>query len=408
MNKKWGVLCSLGRVPSLLLIENETMIGRSNKFCCLSKEKSISHKHCIITRVTTPNENLSHCFITDNSINGTFINRKYLGKGVQEEIHCFDTLTLLDPGLKEHISYVFIDNEFKQKQIEEGGPFEHYEVKGYIGEGTFGIVRRVIEKETQEEYVMKEITRTKGSAEESGRRESEVLRKTNHENIVKMKGVFKTNQYLYIIMEYVRGGELLDALKKEKRMSEAKIKTIMYQIFSALKYLHENNIIHRDLKLENVMLCGVNLKVKLADFGFGRIIDQTQAAKTHIGTTTYFAPELFKDGDYNGTKVDMWAAGIMMYFLATGKHPFEQLVTFDKLNCKWSDFMKRVISGKRDDCIEFKNCSPEFQDLVNGLLEMDQKKRLSAQQCLCHEFFTSRKLLKICTRTNELEQRRMN
>lgn len=145
----------------------------------------------------------------------------------------------------------------------------------------------------------------------------------NHENIIKCYEVYEDVHCVHFVFEYINGSDLFDFIiqTENMRISEDQSAHIFSQILDALHYLHLNNIVHRDIKLENFLIYNhdSNLKVKLIDFGFAsKTID---FLKDKIGSLSYLAPEIFTEERYNN-KVDIWAAGITLYNMLTGKQPF--------------------------------------------------------------------------------------
>ena len=152
--------------------------------------------------------------------------------------------------------------------------------------------------------------------------EFQVLKETTHQFLVKLEYFYQTQERLYFVMPFIGGGQLSSVLKKQpnQRFDERQIKFYMIQLVHGLQYLHNNNIMHRDLKLENLLLDEQGY-LKIADFGMAKVLRNNQTSYEMAGTPAYFAPELLK-GQGHGYPADWWAVGSIMYQMLTGVLPF--------------------------------------------------------------------------------------
>ncbi|KAJ1497720.1 Map microtubule affinity-regulating kinase [Coelomomyces lativittatus] len=144
----------------------------------------------------------------------------------------------------------------------------------------------------------------------------------NHPHIVKLFEVIDTPNELFLILEYVPGGEIFDFLVARGRMKEKDARKYFRQIVSAVDYCHQLKIVHRDLKAENLLL-DKDLNVKIADFGFSNQFSPGQRLNTWCGSPPYAAPELFQGKEYSGPEVDIWSLGVVLYVLICGSLPFD-------------------------------------------------------------------------------------
>ena len=140
------------------------------------------------------------------------------------------------------------------------------------------------------------------------------MQQLNHSNILKLYEFIETEEFLYLILEYISGCSLQEYIKKkpERRLDEADACRIFFQIVQALEYCHSKNVAHRDIKLENILLDSVN-NIKLIDFGFSTNYPTGQKTKTFCGTPSYMAPEIVSRIEYSGPPVDIWACGVLLF-----------------------------------------------------------------------------------------------
>ena len=228
--------------------------------------------------------------------------------------------------------------------------------------------------------------------------EINLMRKLNHQNITKILETFEDEQFYFIIMEYINGGNLFSYVKKRRKLSEKVAKFLFRQIILGINHIHSNLIVHRDIKLENILI-DMNNNIKICDFGIGIILSsENQTLYSHCGTPMYIAPEIIlstKEKGYKGFPVDIWSAGIALYIMISGKLPFnleespDDFCAMDKnkdINKEKNMKLKNEITNKEPKYIE--NISDELRDLLKGLLNKDPSKRLNCQQILNHPWFS--------------------
>lgn len=252
-----------------------------------------------------------------------------------------------------------------------------------IGRGSWGKVMLSKEKSTGLLYAIKILKKhVIISQNEVGHTltESRVLRTTNHPFLIALKYSFRDGERLCFVMEYAGGGELFYHLSQEHKFSEEKTKFYGAEIVSALGYLHDHEIIYRDLKLENLLL-GRDGHIKIADFGLCKDnIRFTDTTRTFCGTPEYLSPEVIEDNQY-GRAVDWWSLGVLLYEMMCGSLPF---------NNRSTDVLFREILLKN---VTFPATLSEPAKLfLNGLLIKDPCKRLGggpddAREIMIHAFF---------------------
>ncbi|ESP05363.1 hypothetical protein LOTGIDRAFT_52541, partial [Lottia gigantea] len=155
-------------------------------------------------------------------------------------------------------------------------------------------------------------------------REAVILGQLNHPNIIRLYETMKATTLYCLVMEYAQSRDILTFLKshKEHRLSEDKARPYIRQLVSAVHYLHERGVCHRDLKMENIMLDAKKKNIRIVDFGLSNTYTMDELMKTHCGSPEYAAPELFAAGEKYGPEVDIWAMGIILYAMLVGKLPF--------------------------------------------------------------------------------------
>ena len=215
---------------------------------------------------------------------------------------------------------------------------------------------------------------------ESIEEEVNILTRLDHPNIVKYYETYIDEKYIYLVMEYIGGGELFDKIANTENQVFSEEDSIFYmrKLFSALNHVHANGIVHRDIKPENIMLTKDG-ELKLIDFGLSQRQTGMTKMKTIAGTPYYMAPEVL-DGHYD-SKCDIWSLGVILYVFMCGYLPFQGSTR--------NEVFHKIVNGKYHfNHPEFKVVSDEAKDLIRKLLEVDYKKRYSAAQALQHPFFT--------------------
>ncbi|GFN96706.1 serine/threonine-protein kinase nim1 [Plakobranchus ocellatus] len=237
------------------------------------------------------------------------------------------------------------------KEITLGRRIAFYRIRGEIGTGNFSQVKLGIHVLTKEKVAIKILDKTKldQKTQRLLSREITSMERLHHPNVIRLYEVVETLAKLHIIMEYAGGGELFTKISNEGRLPEDEAKCLFAQLVAAVDHIHENNIIHRDLKAENVFYASPRW-IKIGDFGFSTVARIGETLNTFCGSPPYAAPELFKDEHYYGVFVDVWALGILLYFMVTGLMPF-RAETVAKLKKCILDGSYTVPSYVSDSCV---------------------------------------------------------
>jgi len=201
---------------------------------------------------------------------------------------------------------------------------DDYHLEKMIGSGQYGKVYMATNTKTKEVVAIKCISMSKFSQvpklEELTRNEINILSSLKNPNIIQFKEMLRTTNNMYMVYEYCNGGNLEEYLHKSRRLSEEETWKIIKQVINACFSLNKNGILHRDLKLQNILLH--NSKIKVADFGFCKLLKKL-TTKTIVGSPIYMAPEILSGKPYN-SKADIWSIGIIFYELLYGYCPFEE------------------------------------------------------------------------------------
>ncbi len=241
-----------------------------------------------------------------------------------------------------------------------------------IGKGNFAKVKLARHELIGKEVAIKIIDKTQlnqGSLQKLFR-EVKIMKCLDHPNIVKLFEVIQTEKTLYLVMEYASGGEVFDYLVAHGRMKEKEARAKFRQIVSAVQYLHQKHIVHRDLKAENLLL-DADMNIKIADFGFSNEFTPGNKLDTFCGSPPYAAPELFQGKKYDGPEVDVWSLGVILYTLVSGSLPF------DGQNLK--ELRERVLRGKYR--IPF-YMSTDCENLLKKFLVLNPLKRATLENIM--------------------------
>ena len=202
--------------------------------------------------------------------------------------------------------------------------------------------------------------------------EIKIMEDVSHPRIARLYEAVETPKRVHLIMECLEGGNLCSYVKSKRRLSEEESKKIFFQLVQAVDHLHQQCIIHRDIKLENVLF-DTNKDIKLIDFGFSTVSPDGKKLRVFCGTPSYMAPEIVRRTEYAGKPVDMWGLGILLYALLCGCFPFRAK--------SYPDLYRRIARGSFTIPDEL---SSPVRDLIRQLLTVDPLCRITSSNVLKH------------------------
>ena len=275
----------------------------------------------------------------------------------------------------------YIKDYYKSHSAYPPTDISFYKFGRIIGRGAFGKVNIGLNILTGRIVAIKSFNKQNLSNEKAKRKilyETNLMRGLYHPSVTKILETFETDKYMLIIMEYISGGNLQNFVKKRRKLCEKTAKILYRQIIQGIKYIHSKGIVHRDIKLENILL-DLNNIVKICDFGVGKLTQKGQKLSDQCGTPVYMAPEIIKGDGYEGFPVDVWSSGVALYIMLSGNIPFNK----DKSHDLQSAIMN--LPYKKIDDV-----SDNANDLLKNILEKDPNKRLTPDQILEHPWMTER------------------
>ncbi|KAI1325403.1 kinase-like domain-containing protein [Xylariaceae sp. FL0255] len=263
-----------------------------------------------------------------------------------------------------------------------------YKVGKTLGAGSYSVVKECVHIDTGRYYAAKVINKKlMAGREHMVRNEIAVLKKVSmgHQNILTLVDYFETMNNLYLVTDLALGGELFDRICRKGSYYESDAAELIRTTLSAVAYLHDHGIVHRDLKPENLLFRTPedNSDLLIADFGLSRIMDEEQfhVLTTTCGTPGYMAPEIFKKTGH-GKPVDLWAMGVITYFLLCGYTPFDRETDFEEMQAILNaDYTFQPIEYWR-------GVSDHAKEFIHRCLTIDPAKRMTAHEALSHPFIT--------------------
>lgn len=257
---------------------------------------------------------------------------------------------------------------------------EHYDLGNKLGDGSYGVVYIATHKTTGQIRAVKSIPKSRIRNPARLDTEIAIMTEADHPNIIKFYEVYENARSIYLVMDYCSGGELFNYIIEKKRLTEKEAAGIFNQILSAIRYLHSHDIVHRDMKPENLIFASApqsESPLKLIDFGLSKIfVAESAPMTTRAGTPFYIAPEILTGRGY-GKACDIWSCGVILYILLCGYPPF-----FARTE---AGILEKVRVGNFTyDRPEWANVTEQAKDLINNLLKVNIGERFTIEQALSH------------------------
>ncbi|KAL5281534.1 CHEK2 family protein [Megaselia abdita] len=390
----WGRLYTKREgIQSFDLCNEEFAIGRADTNSVILKENELPYNIlCRVSKVhfkiTRENCELSNpVIIKDCSRNGTFLNERKIGYNEQRILQNDDVISLSHPNYKVYV--------FKDLAPNEGSAYpstitNNYFVSKRLGSGACGTVSLVYDRVSCSEYAIKHVKKnmlagtTKPKAVNDPNKvmnEAKIMKAIDHPCVVKLHDIIDTPDSVYMVIAYMKGGDLLSRILTKKRLSENISKLFFYQLCTAVKYLHDMGITHRDLKPDNILLNSSDEEtlVKVSDFGLSKLVEKDTIMKTLCGTPLYVAPEILETkghGAYS-KKVDVWSLGVVLFTCLSGTLPFsDDYGTHASIQIKKGKFSFAHPS--------WKGITSKAKELIKQMLTVDPRVRPSIDEVFQH------------------------
>ncbi|XP_065070754.1 serine/threonine-protein kinase BRSK2-like [Rhopilema esculentum] len=254
-----------------------------------------------------------------------------------------------------------------------------YLLQNVLGKGQTGVVKLGVHTVSKKKVAIKIIDRTKLAPHilQKVEREIAIMKLINHPNILGLYDVYENKKNLYLVLEYVGGGELFEYLVKRKRLQSGEARRFYRQIVSAVDFCHQHLICHRDLKPENLLLDNKK-NVKIADFGMASVQPFNSMLETSCGSPHYAAPEVVRGDKYDGRKADVWSCGVILYALVVGCLPFDD------------DNLRHLLEKVKKGVFVIPGFVPnDCRDLLEKMIKVDPDERPTMSQVRMHRFLKS-------------------
>ncbi|XP_017336042.1 caM kinase-like vesicle-associated protein [Ictalurus punctatus] len=266
---------------------------------------------------------------------------------------------------------------------------DKYDLGQMVRSEEFCEIFRAKEKNTQKMYTCKKFLKKDGrKVRKAAKNEILILKMVKHHNILQLVDVFETRKEYFLFLELATGREVFDWILDQGYYSERDTSNVIRQVLEAVAYLHSLRIVHRNLKLENLVYYNrlKHSKIVISDFHLAKL--ENGLIKEPCGTPEYLAPEVVGRQRY-GRPVDCWAIGVVMYILLSGNPPFYDEADDDDDDSHDKNMFRKILSGDYEfDSPYWDDISDSAKSLVASLMEVDQDQRLTAQEAISHEWIS--------------------
>jgi len=269
-----------------------------------------------------------------------------------------------------------------------------------LGQGKYGTVRRCIDRTTGQHYAVKSVRKSEPSVKPADlRREISLLQAMKHDSIIQLRDVYEDSKYVHLVTDLCTGGELFDKIVEKASsdsenqatncFEEAEASRILFQILTAVSYMHKAGVVHRDIKPENILFetKDADSPVMIIDFGLARQHSSFEGPmKSVVGTPYYVAPEVLRK--CYDKSCDLWSVGVIAYIMLCGYPPFNGLDN--------AETHKSILRGRyRFASEDWRGTSREARDFIQRMLKMDTRRRMTVEQALQHPFIVKHTALRI-------------
>ena len=272
-----------------------------------------------------------------------------------------------------------IQDSFKSTGVGPVTSPEFYKISRQIGNGAFGKVSLACNRLTGLKVAIKTIEKAFIKDQRTRRKifqEVFIMKKLQHKHIIRLLEVFESSRNVMIVLEYAGGGDLLQIIKSRGRLTEQEGRGIFFQVIDAVQACHSAGVVHRDIKLDNILLNSDATEIKLCDFGVSRFCKAGERVNEQCGTPAYLAPEIIADEGYEPFYVDIWSMGVLLYAMLSANVPFKAK--------NLPDLHKLILKGRYDVP---DHLSEDAADLISKMLNPVPHFRISLSEMKKHRWF---------------------